>query len=809
VVLRRIFWNGGRDFDIHVERNTTSRTLDSLLVIDDSVAGTGFANAPPAGYAVSFAGLFAGAPAAHGVRVDAGTGAVTATTPVPAPKLRNFIVRATVTDAAATSMTLEIRFHIHESVRKIWATPAALTVRQNAEDVRLTVLAEFDDGTVGDVTEWANLPAAHTSHLAWSAATSADVDAQADGRILAKTAGAARTVTVRLGPAPAPANMRSTVTITVAPPWSNPTALTFIDGAGAARFPSVPNILLLPDGFTARADFERLARDVVLKLSTRHSTRPFDLLKDSINYWMAWVPSPQDGVSLVSEMGEVLARSGATRRSKEVPYPLAPPAGAATWTLEQMIHEVGLPVAAYAGRPLTGGATPMLTELRTLYGPHVTNARISGVYADWLKLHERTLLNERNTAFGLRMGERPRTREFESHRGLGGYDRRLSDADLDRFLNALTHAAGAVGARWVAGNAPGLARGPDRGLVGFLSLSRRGGGSQAENFYAMAVADATDVTFQIVANGADPSTLTPVPSAASAIVVARTAHESAHAFGLQDEYGGNAQLTAGRTFPNHGNVQEEASVRAGGALSGALIKWQWPRIEAAGVLTAPPARIVPMPGGFTLTLGAGHAAAFTVGDHVFLRTRPLVGSTRSVRLEITAIVADNLTVVDASSTLNAAAFPGGSIVFRPKLSVGAPRVERSLVAPRIAAHITSSGNPLNAAAAAAAGAVCVPNANTHMPAVNIPAAVAAQISGARRPRYSAWLVGLYEGGALASCGIYHPTGTCLMRSKEFYAGGSLHIYQFCTVCRYVMVDRLDPTKHGIIDADYDPRYPDP
>jgi len=34
-------------------------------------------------------------------------------------------------------------------------------------------------------------------------------------------------------------------------------------------------------------------------------------------------------------------------------------------------------------------------------------------------------------------------------------------------------------------------------------------------------------------------------------------------------------------------------------------------------------------------------------------------------------------------------------------------------------------------------------------------------------------------------------------------------YRFCPVCRYILVDRLDPTQHGKNDAWYDSRYAEP
>ena len=70
------------------------------------------------------------------------------------------------------------------------------------------------------------------------------------------------------------------------------------------------------------------------------------------------------------------------------------------------------------------------------------------------------------------------------------------------------------------------------------------------------------------------------------------------------------------------------------------------------------------------------------------------------------------------------------------------------------------------------------------------------------------MVGLYENGDSFDCGVYRPTGVCLMRSQHYRdTRGHDRAYQFCPVCRYAMVDFIDPTQHGAIDADYEPRYP--
>jgi hypothetical protein len=63
------------------------------------------------------------------------------------------------------------------------------------------------------------------------------------------------------------------------------------------------------------------------------------------------------------------------------------------------------------------------------------------------------------------------------------------------------------------------------------------------------------------------------------------------------------------------------------------------------------------------------------------------------------------------------------------------------------------------------------------------------------------IVGLYEGGDQSTCGIFHPTGTCMMRRTHSDTAW------FCAVCRYVMVDMIDPFYHYRIDQGYTLFYP--
>ena len=67
----------------------------------------------------------------------------------------------------------------------------------------------------------------------------------------------------------------------------------------------------------------------------------------------------------------------------------------------------------------------------------------------------------------------------------------------------------------------------------------------------------------------------------------------------------------------------------------------------------------------------------------------------------------------------------------------------------------------------------------------------------QKPSYQPLIIGLYDGGARFHCDVFHPGGVCMMRNSK------VHTHQrFCHVCRYVLVDVIDPSKHGELDAVY-------
>jgi hypothetical protein len=66
------------------------------------------------------------------------------------------------------------------------------------------------------------------------------------------------------------------------------------------------------------------------------------------------------------------------------------------------------------------------------------------------------------------------------------------------------------------------------------------------------------------------------------------------------------------------------------------------------------------------------------------------------------------------------------------------------------------------------------------------------------------IAGLYSGGDQHHGDIYHATGKCFMRT-EFHNGA---LDAFCVVCKYTLVDMIDPGKHGRLNEKYSKKiYP--
>jgi len=836
--------------DIHLVPGLASPRLDQLLTVTTTTHGNLRADisARDDPWTVSFAPSFTPSPTdrfTKGVAVDSHTGEVSVQ-PLPAgSRLRTFTVTATVRQGT-TTLTAKLRIHVHGAVVARWITPSSLTVRQGAKAMRFSVLARFDDGVIGDITNWAAaLPKAFPDDKlavhpigstdpvhTWSAGSASGPGMSVDpisGAITSQVSSGFVTANLLAGNGPPVAS----ATAFAAPPWSTPVKLTRIAGPGftAIGRPDVHSVLFLPDGFvdeplgTDRIDYEFYVRELVHQLNTNAQTRPFDVLSRKFNYFSAWVPSPQAGCSVLAEVYADPAEQppglpAGHRVGRNVRPAPGPPPAAGQLDLQKLIDAVGLPLPA-TDLPGTNPAG-LATAWRDLYGVPSSAAAIVNAFPLWLMRNNRVLINERDTAFHMSHNHRPHALEAGGDSvNLLFHPFRMTAADLDSFLRALTDDQGNAlpAAVWAEG-------GKDQALVVIVCRTNRLGGVNATRANNVASVVGVSMGSKLVYRymptpGTAGFDLVPdaIPAHVDPAPWAVTAHELAHSFGLADEYGRGGSLSADLVgyVRASSNVQELASLQTNRTLVAANIKWRWRRLRRAAVLRAPspgvdPVRPDPDTGGqYLITVGRQQAIEFDPSqDVVRLRTKgPLHTPTFSDRMRLMAVHANTLTVRPFSNIgFDPRIWRPGDLVVVPVRGPDPDFQARNLgpdleiVHKRVVDLINTTHNPLNANNAANKNRPC----QTPDPVVRDEANLFA--AKPARPLISRRIVGLFEGGAAVDCGVFHPTGQCTMiTSYTFDAKGLAVGTPFCVVCRYALVDRIDPSGHGQIDADYDPEYP--
>jgi hypothetical protein len=831
-----LIWLDGSD--VHVLAGETGPSLLNLLLILDDARNITFADAPPADVAsITFTPnfVFAGAPPQNGgVTVDPATGKVTVTA---TPTLKSCVIEAIVKTKPPNAKTLDpipIRVLVHKRIEDIWLTPPTLTIHDGSPGQRLTVLARFDDNTVGDVGRRAG--------ITWDSSAPATIGVDAvDGRLTAHThaAGGGRppgvTITARH------AGHDATARVEAAAPWATPTAVTLVPGSpGVTKAAQVPNILFLSEGFgptaAERRRFESLARAIVCRLHSVGSLRPYDLTRDAVNFWSVFVPGRERGASPLYDLNPTLwdgkllgfeTPAPVKPAAPPPPPPVGPPAPGDAYTVENLVYQVGLPAPADATVPLATAKANWVPR----YGQDLDIRVSADVYAQWQALFDHRLANEVDNAFGIANGDRPAMHQAEPAKAAYFNPRRTSRADLDAFLASLrvgTATGPAIGPIWAtktpaappdpsgAGLPAGLKTGQDSTLVYVLLGGSPFSGQQRPELIASSLVheQGARIVEDILSRQVD---LEPyaVPVDAPLSAASRVAHELGHAFGLGDEYGEfkdpvRIPSAKEKDLKDNGNLQPGSVLERSAAdrrLDPAKldkIKWLWPRIEHAGVLAAKPA---PSGANFEITLVRGHGAGFAKDNLVRLRLRPLVDHpAASKRLKVIEVKGDVVTVTPLTGTINRDDWPAGSVLIRPvrgSATAADPQgPDLTLVAPIIAAHLAASGYPLNQKPPPPAVACVVDEHDVQTP-LNLPAGLPY-----RRPRYPSSIVGLWDGGSRYFCGVYHPSGSCLMRMQEPLATLPT-TYLFCPVCRYILVDRLDPRQHAAIDRDYARRWPQP
>jgi hypothetical protein len=784
-----------------------------------------------------------------GVTINFETGSIRVDPPSPNPLIHNFLVHATAVDSTdGEEYRASIRVHLHNRVVSAWLTPPILTVRPETgalpqtTPVRFSVRALFDDGTVGDLT--------HHRDIAWRGA---NVDHDGFLTIAAGNSPGDAPVKVEAvlprglrDPAdPVPPEIVAVGHVRFARSWDTEskidTEVVQIQDTwpGSINPDFVPNFLFLCDGYKAqdKPRFEANVRSLLNLMKKSRLTRPFDLLSTSMNYYQAFMPCHHHGISVLCEVypeqksdGTVKLDGGGVADLYCVPDAEDPAAGN-PWKLANVIFRLGLPVSGQ-------GLDNTVKQTRDYWDSildDVPHRRISNeTVRAWQKLARRTFLEETDSILGLAYGNYPAVGHESDDGEIAFHPRRMTRGRIDPILNRLEDRHGnRLGPIWM--ERPDGTRPNSYPLIFILSsLKWDRGVNFGRRYIAMNVEERRTIPARAVA-GKPTYEIDLTGKITGKIThdrLIRGCHEVAHSFGLGDEYSEKGTMPESTEVDRfYGNLQKHSDVLhpVSNAIDGDMIKWRWHRIRKAAVIVAPIGEVPTQPGKFRIPVVLGQARQFAVGNTVLLRFRqypnPLprfMGANANLvsgQLEVVDI-ADPSGILDptrprgpdnpligvlfvsakaghAFSTADAARFPPGCIVYLP---VAAPDSVRTndypfaeLVAKNIRDHITDRERALNMDPDS--DEVCVRDDNDIQKPVKLKVDLPICFSHKNQ------IVGLFTGGKTYQCGVYHPTGSCIMRNSN--SDGK----EFCAVCRYLLVDIIDPSKHFSIDLDYQEIYP--
>jgi len=792
-----------------------------------------------------------------GITIDTKTGLfeVDDTLPEAPNRLYNFIIEATVTDATTNESVISaVRIHIHDGIIEAWLTPSRLSIHLGADGQRFSVLADFFDTVkgltyhqTGDITRFPGF--FWTSSEEMAVIFKNDLDKEM-GALSAVTEDVDITVTATLPPL-----FRSLVgpisaKVDVISSWSDiPANLKLVDRPLAEitqdEIDKYPNILFVSDGFQSEALFDTCTSIIVqnIKRGGGRLFTPFNLLakRNRINFWSAFIFSDEALSSALAPLN-YSSQFADDLAVPLMPYAIRPDPDKNTdnsipWTINELIFVVGVPTLAdYTMADSGDNYKEKRTEWATLFvDPTKIKLEFKApkpLWDKWKALGAYVLTDETDTALGISAGCRPNINldAISPMRVPNWNPLRTTRAHIDKFLENL-RAPGETGTitRWTEGKDSTL-------VVGISAESLAGGAASGDliavSFYQKGWTLLRGEPPALKLKTCLPSGITIINNPDLMPFFKTLLHEVSHNLDLGDEYGefysmdDVVEQELEDEISMNNNIQAHSSLLRSHPDLGLTcdnIKWSWPRIAKAGVLkkSLEPKTVSTPEGdvnGFQVTLNRDYRPEhrknyFRKGDSACLRGRELDGSAPSKQFKvlnadynhgIDGDIIEIVDTVDPSFPFNPDGYPEDSLLLSlvPDLTPepGDPEF-RQIMHKAVVKHMDNTHAPLTVPpnkltrdCFAHARNAKLDGGERQKP-TNIPSL--------RHPKGKNLhtIIGLYEGGHRYHCKVYHPSGDCNMRSND-----SL-ISKYCHVCRYILVDKLDPSLHAEIDREYGWDYP--
>jgi hypothetical protein len=643
------------------------------------------------------------------------------------------------------------------------------------------------------------------------------------------------------------------------PDDTDPYKAQFIVGPGIARRnqPSIRNVLFLPEGFreNEEAIFEQLADHLAYGMRALPAFRPFDVL--GFNVFRLWVQPHADvqrsGVTEHQEL--IIFNDGQTFRGKTVPHPTepagTPPVIDSSRTKEdEIVEDVASQLVFLVGLPASGETMATLEAQKTEWNRVYQNGHVTftdkvtlplqeRAFKRWTETKQRGITIETDTLFQLATGARPRADVEPRFNLIGPHPLRYTREDLDPLLSKIyvvetnSTVPIAIGNElWVSHAAK------DVNLVYFITRGQHSAGTNWESGKRapadpaqpnkprrkrrQMAATMTDITEPLYEEGFEkffPVThvgpfftnilgdkIRIPPSHYSVIC-----HELAHSLSCGDEYGSQGTTAADVHKPfidDFWNIQyapEVGGTAAGTPVQPDKIRWRWPRIDTAGVMASALAPVAAGGTRFRVTMRNSHGDEFAKEDKVRYRPadlliRPTPGDILQFRqspalFAVKDRVAKNVLELEllepppGSFNNDSAA---GMILYKPRPDSAGK--DELIIHPAILANMASAG--VLSRRAASCDPTTGSDGDIQTPRSNLP-------SGVQYPKLKSSIIGLYDGGANFRCGVYHATGKCIMRLLTWiraeHGGKTIDYTPFCHVCRYILVDRVNPRRHDVIN----------
>jgi len=197
-----------------------------------------------------------------------------------------------------------------------------------------------------------------------------------------------------------------------------------------------------------------------------------------------------------------------------------------------------------------------------------------------------------------------------------------------------------------------------------------------------------------------------------------------------------------------------------------------------------------------LTFAPGKVSRWTNGERVFLHSG---SSDEILELFISAVPSQTENTITLRTINFANTLPADLNDFRTGSLLSddhdyKDNLEKRVGERAVLDHMRNNHDPLSNNFESSAPNGCKPVLGTASTDVDKPP----RIGGMKQLCKDYRLVGLYEGGDSHSCRVFRPTGGCKMRN-QFGEGGE---GEFCFVCKYLIVNRIDASFHEKLDAEY-------